>query len=97
MAEAKIVPHQSFAPTLRQYEEGRRYEAAGGLCCLIGWRKLDKKMYIAEWGKVAKIEASFHSNNGNHAEQLLEWLKSTFIRQDTKRFTLKENSKESTE
>ena len=27
LAEAKIVEHQKFAPTLRQYEEGKRYTA----------------------------------------------------------------------
>ena len=32
LAEAKIVDWQKFEPTPRQYVEGQRYEAAGGLC-----------------------------------------------------------------
>jgi hypothetical protein len=74
LAEGKIVEWQSFGPTPRQYEEGKQYTAAGGLCCLIGWTKFDKKMYVAAWGKSAKKETSFHSEIGNQAEQLLEWL-----------------------
>ena len=85
LAEGKLVEHQKFAPTLRQHEEGERYIAAGGLCCLIGWSMPDKKMYVAKWGKSAMRETSFHSDIGNHAEQLLEWLRS--IRQDTERST----------
>ena len=74
-AEGKLVPHQKFAPTLRQWVEGENYRLAGGLCCLIGWSPSDKKMYIAPWGKEAFKDKSFHSDIGSHAEQLVEWLR----------------------
>lgn len=76
-AEAKIVGHQKFAPTLRQYEEGRQYTAAGGLCCLIGWDKATKVMFIAHpWAKEA-FKADCFPLGGSykpHAETLKEWL-----------------------
>lgn len=77
LAEGKIVLHQSFAPTPRQYEEGARYIAAGGLCCLIGWDKATKAIFIHEWAKVANKAASFTPASGSskaHAQTLLEWL-----------------------
>jgi hypothetical protein len=76
MAEGKIVDHQSFGPTPRQYEEGRRYQAAGGLCCLIGWDKASKAMFVHEWAKVANKANSFPPGGGfkNHGETLKEWL-----------------------
>ena len=52
LAEGKIVEHQKFAPTPRQYEEGKRYTAAGGLCALIGWDKTTKVMFVAHpWSR----------------------------------------------
>jgi hypothetical protein len=76
LAEGKIVPHQLFAPTLRQYEEGRRYEAAGGLCCLIGWDKATKVMFVHRWAKTATKADSFPPGGSykEHAQTLLEWL-----------------------
>jgi hypothetical protein len=76
LAEGKLVAHQSFAPTLRQYEEGRKYIDAGGLCCLIGWSKLDKKMFVHRWAKTATKAESFPPGGSTkeHAQTLLEWL-----------------------
>ena len=77
LAEAKIVEHQKFAPTLRQYEEGKRYTAAGGLCALIGWDKTTKVMFVAHpWAKEAFKESSFPPGGGYkpHAETLKDWL-----------------------
>ena len=76
LAEAKLVPHQSFAPTLRQYEEGRRYEAAGGLCALIGWDPKTKAMFIHPWSKTATKAECFPPGGGYkaHAETLKDWL-----------------------
>jgi N-acetyl-anhydromuramyl-L-alanine amidase AmpD len=77
LAEGKIVAHQSFAPTLRQYEEGRRYIDAGGLCCLIGWDRATKAMFIHPWAKAANKANSFTPASGSskaHAQTLLEWL-----------------------
>jgi hypothetical protein len=76
LAEGKIVEHQSFAPTLRQYEEGRRYEAAGGLCALIGWSKGTKIMFVHLWAETATKAESFPPGGSykEHAQTLLEWL-----------------------
>ncbi len=76
-AEAKIVEHQLFQPTGRQYIEGQRYIDAGGLCCLIGWDKKTKVMFIHPWAKTALKADSFTPASGStrsHAETLLEWL-----------------------
>ena len=77
LAEGKIVEHQKFAPTPRQYEEGKLYTAAGGLCCLIGFDKQTKAMFIAHpWAKEAFKETSFPPGGGykSHAETLRDWL-----------------------
>jgi hypothetical protein len=76
LAEGKIVEHQKFAPTPRQYEEGRQYTAAGGLCCLIGWEPETKVMFIHPWARWAMKVDSFPPGGGykNHAETLRNWL-----------------------
>jgi hypothetical protein len=76
LAEGKLIPHQSFAPTLRQFEEGQRYIAAGGLCALIGWDPKTKVMYVHEWAKTALRKDSFPPGGsyGPHAETLRDWL-----------------------
>jgi hypothetical protein len=76
MAEGKLVAHQSFGPTLRQYEEGRRYEAAGGLCALLGWDPKTKVMFVHRWAKTATKADSFPPGGSykEHAQTLLEWL-----------------------
>ena len=76
LAEAKLVEHQKFAPTLRQYEEGKRYAAAGGLCCLIGWEPKTKVMFVHEWAKFALKENSFPPGGSykDHAQTLKDWL-----------------------
>jgi hypothetical protein len=77
LAEGKIVEWQSFGPTPRQYEEGRQYTAAGGLCCLIGWDKKTKVMFIHHpWAKTATKADCFPPGGGykSHAETLKDWL-----------------------
>ena len=77
LAEGKLVPHQAFAPTLRQWEEGNRYIAAGGLCVLIGWDLKTKQMFIHPWAKTALKKDSFTPASGSkksHAETLKDWL-----------------------
>jgi hypothetical protein len=76
-AEAKIVEHQAFAPTRRQYEEGNDYTAAGGLCCLIGWDKKTKAMFIHHpWSMTATKADCFPPGGGykSHAQTLKDWL-----------------------
>lgn len=76
LAEGKIVEHQKFAPSLRQYEDGRRYGDAGGLAILIGWDKATKAMFIHEWAKEAFKSASWPPGGSgkDHAQTLKDWL-----------------------
>ena len=76
LAEGKLVPHQAFAPTLRQWEEGNRYIAAGGLCCLIGWDPKTKVMFVHPWAQEGSRANSFPPGGSykGHAEALREWL-----------------------
>ena len=73
LAEGKIVQHQSFAPTPRQFEEGKEYIAAGGLCALIGWDPMTKAMYVHEWVEEASKKTAF-TERGNYALVLESWL-----------------------
>jgi hypothetical protein len=76
LAEGKLVEHQKFAPTLRQYEEGERYIAAGGVCALIGWDPKTKVMFIHDWEKEGYRNTSFPPGGSykDHAETLRDWL-----------------------
>jgi hypothetical protein len=72
MAEGKLVHHQKFAPTLRQWVEGENYQAAGGLCCLIGFDPKTKLMYVHRWAKEASKSASLVGSRS--ASTIREWL-----------------------
>jgi hypothetical protein len=76
LAEGKVIMHQAFAPTLRQYEEGQRYIAAGGVCALIGWDVNTKQMFIHHWAKKASKADSFPFGGSykSDAQTLWEWL-----------------------
>ena len=77
LAEGKIVEHQKFEPTPRQWKEGVDYTKAGGLCCLIGWDKQTKAMFIHHpWSRWAMKEDCFPPGGGykSHAETLKDWL-----------------------
>ena len=76
LAEGKIIEHQKFEPTLRQFEEGKRYIAAGGVCALIGWDKKTKVMFVHEWARWAMKADSFPPGGSykDHAETLRDWL-----------------------
>ena len=76
LAEGKLIEHQSFGPTPRQYLEGQRYIAVGGICCLIGWDRKTKVMFIHPWAKTALKKDSFPPGGGakSHAETLKDWL-----------------------
>jgi hypothetical protein len=75
-AEGKLVHHQKFAPTLRQWVEGENYRLAGGLCCLIGWDPKTKVMFIHEWAREASRGASWPPGGSykEHAQTLKDWL-----------------------
>lgn len=77
-AEGKVVPHQAFGPTKRQFEEGRRYIAAGGVCALLGWDKATGRLFIHPWAEQAHKADAWPSGGSfrpNNAEALREWLK----------------------
>lgn len=76
LAEGKIVPHQQFGPTLRQYEEGKRYIDAGGIACLIAWDKATGRMFVHHWAKVANKMNAFPPGGSfvGPADTLLNWL-----------------------
>jgi hypothetical protein len=76
LVEAKLIKHQAFAPTLRQWKEGNDYEAAGGLCALIGWDIKTKAMFIHRWARTASKEESWPPGGSykDDAETLREWL-----------------------
>jgi len=74
LAEGKLVPHQSFAPTLAQWENGSRYIKAGGTAALIAWDPKTEQMYIHEWGRTAKKETSFTLPGVDDAEAFEAWL-----------------------
>jgi hypothetical protein len=76
LAEGKIVEHQTFAPTPRQYEEGARYIRAGGLCVLIGWDLKTKAMFVHPWAKTALKKDCFPPGGGykSYGATLKDWL-----------------------
>lgn len=61
--EGKIVEGLVFAPTPRQYEEGRRIIAAGMPAILIGWK--NKTMFISPWVRKAHCDDCFHGTGPN--------------------------------
>ena len=73
LAEGKIIMHQAFAPTPRQFEEGKAYIAAGGLCALIGWDAMAKVIFVHEWAEEASKKTAF-TDRGNYAMVLESWL-----------------------
>jgi hypothetical protein len=73
-AEGKLVPHQSFAPTPRQFIEGEKYQAAGGIAVLLGWDRATRQMYIHPWAKTATKAGSFTKPDLDDAAALEEWL-----------------------
>ena len=50
-AEGKLVEHQSFGPTPRQYLEGRKLEAAGVRALLLGFK--GRLMAVSAWRESA--------------------------------------------
>jgi hypothetical protein len=75
-AEGKLVPHQAFAPTRRQWETGEKWRAAGDLCALIGWDPRTGVMFIHDWAKEASRRTSWPPGGSymEHAETLEQWL-----------------------
>ena len=57
MAEGKLIDGLQFAPTGAQFEEGKRWEAAGIKCVLIGWKK--GQMFLSSWVEKAHVDDCF--------------------------------------
>ena len=72
LAEAKLIDGLQFAPTGAQYEEGKKWQAAGVNCLLIGWKK--GEMFISPWVEKAHVDDCFASWNYSHVDALMEYL-----------------------
>jgi hypothetical protein len=57
LAEGKVIDGFQFAPTPTQFEEGKRWEAAGVKCVLIGWKI--RQMYVSAWTDKADYRECF--------------------------------------
>lgn len=74
--EGKVTDGLKFAPTDRQFIEGRRVIEAHGLAVpiLVGWRQ--EVMYIADWDREAFITKAFKQYGSmNYAQTIEEWLR----------------------
>lgn len=71
-AEGKIISGNLFAPTPRQYEEGKRLMAAGVPAFLVGWKS--GVMYISSWIIRADIRECYTGDGKNYAEILIGYL-----------------------
>lgn len=73
-AEGKMIDGFQFAPTLRQFEEGKKIQLAGGVALLLGWK--NKLMYVSPWTEKADLRTCFYG--GPSWENTLEsYLKGT--------------------
>ena len=72
LAEAKLVDGNLFAPTSAQYEEGKRWQAAGVNCLLLGWKR--GQLYISHWVEKADWRECFTTSNFSDVQTLLEYL-----------------------
>ena len=57
LAEAKLINGNLFAPTGAQYEEGKKWQAAGVKCLLMGWKQ--GQIYISQWVEKADLRDCF--------------------------------------
>jgi hypothetical protein len=63
--EGKIIDGLVFAPTERQWVEGKRIIAAGMKAILIGWKR--SEMFISPWVQKAHCDSCFHGAGPNAA------------------------------
>jgi hypothetical protein len=69
-AEGKMVKHQAFSPTSRQFLEGQKILDAGMRVVLIGWKNSD--MAISNWVEVALWDECFIGPN--HLDTFVEYM-----------------------
>ena len=72
LAEAKVIDGNLFAPTPAQYEEGKRWQAAGVNCLLLGWKQ--GQLYISHWVEKADYRECFTLSDAPDIEILQEYL-----------------------
>ncbi len=72
LAEGKLIEGNFFAPTSAQFEEGKKWEAAGINCLLLGWKH--GQLYISHWVEKADYRACFANLDINDAQALMEYL-----------------------
>ena len=70
--EGKLIEGHQFAPTPRQYEEGKSWIKAGANALLIGWQ--NKTMYISPWVEKADKRECYATSGISYAESLLLYL-----------------------
>ena len=71
-AEGKVIEGYKFAPTARQYEEGKKIIRAGVGAVLIGWQ--NRVMYLSYWAEKADKRFCKTYPNCNYAEALVKFL-----------------------
>ena len=72
LAEAKLIDGLQFAPTGAQYEEGKKWQAAGVNCFLLGWKH--GLLYISHWVEKAHVNDCFTGHGMTDVEALMEYL-----------------------
>ena len=71
VAEGKLIAGHAFAPSARQYEEGKSWINAGVKVLLIGWHQ--KSMYISPWVKKADKRECYTDHNTDYGLSLLRY------------------------
>ena len=71
-AEGKMIEGNLFAPSERQWVEGRRIMDAGASALLLGWKQ--RWMFVSPWVKQADIRTCFHGS-GPWVDVLIGYLK----------------------
>ena len=72
LAEGKLIDGNLFAPTGAQYEEGKKWQAAGVNCLLLGWKH--GLLYISHWVEKAHVNDCFTGHGMTDVEALMEYL-----------------------
>ena len=72
LAEGKLIDGNLFAPTGAQYVEGKKWQAAGVNCLLLGWKH--GQLYISHWVEKADCRECFTLQDGSDVEALMEYL-----------------------
>jgi hypothetical protein len=101
--EGKVVEHQAFAPTERQFIEGNRIIALEGghaVPLLVAWG-VDSGFHIHEWARKGAIKTSFTAGDGiddahalrNYLEQRVARNPLDLRRADDKRRRLSERQR----